>query len=264
MSFSLRASNPLLSQRSSVSQPYVSPQMLPQSAARQNMPLFSLSGTEDVCNNNSNNIPIKKVGTDPTRYKTTMCRNWEAGTCTFKGCTFAHGVEELRAPTRGDHYRSPNLDPRRSSPGQTPPLYATAVVGSSGSPKIEQLLEMLYTEVVRERDLVTVHVEANRTLETLLKKEQMLHDEAKSQLEAARLKVNELTRVILQTSEEISTFLDSCTLDEKQRSRIAALSNKMTEVIPEHDCNRDTADEEKNRVRELLKALQHCQKPTDA
>ena len=34
---------------------------------------------------------------DPSKYKTAMCRNWEAtGVCAFRGCTFAHGKAELR------------------------------------------------------------------------------------------------------------------------------------------------------------------------
>ena len=49
--------------------------------------------------NNMNNV--KRRGTDPTKFKTTICRNWEqTGTCTFRGCTFAHGVDDLRAPHR--------------------------------------------------------------------------------------------------------------------------------------------------------------------
>ncbi|ORC90696.1 zinc finger-domain protein [Trypanosoma theileri] len=279
MSFSVRAGNSPISQRSPASQPYMSPQMLPQSMTRYGMPPFSLTGSDEVYNNHSNNnnnntnnnvstssssLPVKKSGTDPTRYKTTMCRNWETGSCTFRGCTFAHGVEELRAPTRIDHYRNSNMEHRQIAPGKTSPLYSTGALGTPSSPRIEQLLKMLYAEIRRERDLVAVHVEANRTLESLLKKEQVLHEQAKVQLESAKQKLQELTCVVLQTSEELNTFLNSCSISEAQRSRITLLASKLTEVIPQRDGTSDKAEGEENRVKELLKALQECQSSENA
>ncbi|KAH9579734.1 hypothetical protein LSM04_000479 [Trypanosoma melophagium] len=275
MSFSVRASNSPISQKSPASQPYMSPQMLPQSTTRYGMPPFSLPGSDEVYNNNNNsgnnnvgtsssNLTMKKPGTDPTRYKTTMCRNWETGSCTFRGCTFAHGVEELRAPTRIDHYRSSNMEHRQTSTETTSPQYFTGTLGTPNLPRIEQLLKMLYAEVRRERDLVAVHVEANRTLESLLKKEQVLHEQAKVQLESAKQKLKELTRVVLQTSEELNTFLNSCSISETQRSRIALLANKLTEVIPQRDGTNDKAEGEENRIKELLKALQECRGSEDA
>ncbi|RNF06528.1 zinc finger-domain protein [Trypanosoma conorhini] len=264
MSFSVRAGNSPSSQRSSASQAYVSPKMLPQAVVRLNVPSFSLPTTEDSLNNGSLSFSTKKLGTNPTRYKTTMCRNWEAGNCNFKGCTFAHGVEELRAPMRVDRYGSPNPHSHAPTQGKTPPQYSSALSGPLASPRIEQLLEMLYAEVIRDRDLVTVHVEANRTLESLLKKEQALHEETRAQLEAERAKANELTRVVLQTSEALSLFLDSCTVNEKQRGRIAVLLDKLAVVVPEGDDARDKQEGEENRVEELLRALQQCQKSVDA
>ncbi|PBJ80981.1 zinc finger-domain protein [Trypanosoma cruzi] len=264
MSFSVRAGNSPMSQRSSASQAHVSPKMISQSALRPIAPSFSLQASEDTLNNGNIGISTRKMGTNPTRYKTTMCRNWEAGTCNFKGCTFAHGVDELRAPVRVDHYGGHNSHPHVSSQGKTPPQYSTAMGGPLGSPRIEQLLEMLYAEVIRERDLVAVHVEANRTLESLLKKEQTLHEETKAQLDTERSRVNELARVVLETSEEINTLLESCRINERQRSRVAMLLNKMAFVVPECDGTRDKEEREGNRVVELLKALQQCQKPADA
>ncbi|ESL07235.1 zinc finger-domain protein [Trypanosoma rangeli SC58] len=263
MSFSVRALNSPSSQRSSASQAHVSPKMLPQTVMRLNVPSFSLSAAEDTLNNGNLSFITKKVGTNPTRYKTVICRNWEAGSCNFKGCTFAHGVEELRAPMRVDCYGNSNLHPHATAQGKTPPQYSTALPGSLGSPRIEQLLEMLYAEVIRDRDLVTVHVEANRTLESLLRKEQTLHDETRAQLEAERTKANELMRVVLQTSEELKMFLDSRTATEKQRDRIAVLLNKLVFIVPQCDDARNKEKEE-NKVEELLRALQQCQKSADA
>lgn len=45
----------------------------------------------------------KRPATDPSKYKTTICRNWSSrGACTFRGCTFAHGIDDLRLPIRSN------------------------------------------------------------------------------------------------------------------------------------------------------------------
>lgn len=198
-----------------------------------------------------------------SRYKTIMCRNWETGTCNFKECTFAHGVEELRAPTRVDNHRNLSTHSYAHMWDKTTHRRSTILPGSLGSFRIENLLEMLYAEVVRERDLVAVHVEANHTLETLLRREQALHEETKARLEAERAKVNRLMCVVLETSEEIKKFFNSAGISEAQRGRMELLTNKMTEVFSESHGTVNRTDGEEKRIKELLMTLQQCQKPFD-
>jgi hypothetical protein len=89
---------------------------------------------------------------DPVKFKTDLCRNWEqTGTCNFKGCTFAHGHEELR----------PVLRPHGGAPQ---PISAQAYV--------EHLSRMLIAEVSREVQIQMDHQEANRKLEQDLREEQ--------------------------------------------------------------------------------------------
>lgn len=60
-------------------------------------------------------------------------------------------------------------------------------VGAGTGYTIEQLLEMLSCEVARERHLVGVHVEANRTLEAMLRREQQQRQEAVSYVDYSNL-----------------------------------------------------------------------------
>ena len=209
MSFSVKAggspSQMAAQPASAAGQVYVSPSLLPQSAFR-NPPSFSLSDRGEEAPSNTS----KRVGTDPTKYKTTMCRNWEQnGSCSFRGCTFAHGVDELRPPTR--HNTSPPLPPQ-----QSPPLYASSNVvppnQSSVSPpgtyKIEQLLEMLMGEVNRERDLVSVLNEANKNLEGLLRKEQAVTLDAKQRVEALQKEATDLSRKVGERNSMILKLLE--------------------------------------------------------
>lgn len=229
MSFSVKAVESPSPQLSPYMQPYVSPQMLPQ--AGQRVPTMSLS---------DDHLPAKRVGTDPTKYKTTICRNWEqTGMCTFRGCTFAHGVEELRAPTRMDAGSTPHLHSQYVSPGNTPPLMGTssaaavnhfvssavaaAAAGGNGNggaqaagpPKLEGLLELLHGEVLRERELVAVHMEANRTLESILRREQALHTETRARLDETRGEYAALVELVAQQNAVLQTLM-------QQRNAIAS------------------------------------------
>nr|CCC91182.1 putative zinc finger-domain protein [Trypanosoma congolense IL3000] len=243
---------------SPVSRSYNSPQMLLQSPQSHTALPFSLSGADESL---STNTSSRKGGTDPTRYKTTICRNWEMGTCTFKGCAFAHGEEELRLPARAGSYKSPLMGGgHRPSPGKTPPLYpARASTPPAGTYQIEQLLKMLYVEVTQERKLVAVHTEANRSLEALLKNEQARCGDAHLKLELAKANVERLRRIIHEASAGLHALLESHDAIEEQRRRLAAITQKMISTCSTVDTAADARDGEETRVIELLSVLQCCQ-----
>lgn len=198
----------------------------------------------------------KRTGTDPTKYKTTICRNWEqAGTCVFRGCTFAHGVDDLRPPMRSN--TSPVLT-HQPSPGATPPLYpqgfggssshhnmalppSSSASGSATLPRAEQLMELLLAEIHRERDLVSVHTEANKTLESMLRKEQQQHAETAARAEGLANQAIELTRQVSERNAEILRLLEVCgsSLTGEQRRRAESLAswNFGTEGHSEHTNN---------------------------
>ncbi|EPY33318.1 zinc finger-domain protein [Strigomonas culicis] len=212
MSFSVKGSDSPV-QHSPMVHPYVSPQMLPQSTQQRSVPSFSL---------NDDHQASKRIGTDPTKYKTTICRNWEqTGTCTFRGCTFAHGVEELRAPTRTEHV-SPLLHSAMSTPSMA------AHNPSATNPNLEQLLEMLYAEVTRVRDVATVHIEANRALEAKLRQEQAQHELTRSQLEDKKQQCAILISLI---AERNKTLKNSLTSDSEKNRKLDIFLQKCERQI---------------------------------
>lgn len=266
MSFSVKGGSFSSSHPSPGLHPYVSPSLLPQTHGQQAPPSFSLGDEQYV------GVP-KRVGVDPTKYKTTICRNWEqTGTCNFRGCTFAHGVEELRAPVRPDGH-TPILRPQHISPGGTPPLRAAQPPPpppSTGHHTLEQLLDMLYKEVLHQRELVTVHVEANTTLEGMLRREQAHHQEARRQLEERSQQCDLLARELLarnqqlrkaaDTSPEIKGLLDQW---ETQLASFADIEVKKEDLLftttatSSTDDGEDAGKEYENaRIEELLRALQ--------
>ena len=137
----------------------------------------------------------KRIGTDPSKFKTTICRNWEqTGICSFRGCTFAHGVDDLRPPMR---VSTQSLQPLgtpttgKKSPSTSPTLQASAAHngGHTAPTRLDKLIEMLSLEVSKDKDLVLVHQEAYRTLEAMLRREHTLYDDAHNKLEGTKLKV---------------------------------------------------------------------------
>ncbi|TPP43174.1 Zinc finger C-x8-C-x5-C-x3-H type (and similar) family protein [Leishmania donovani] len=233
MTFSVKGGSYSSSHPSPAMHPYVSPSLLPQSHGQQAPPSFSLGDEQYV------GVP-KRVGVDPTKYKTTICRNWEqTGTCTFRGCTFAHGVEELRAPFRPD--------------GHTP-----------------QLLDMLYKEVLHQRELVTVHVEANTTLEGMLRREQAQHDLSKKQLEEKTQQCELLARELFARNQQLRKAADSSPeikgLLDQWETQLASFSEadaKKDDVFYTATATSSTDDGgdsgkeyESARIEELLRALQ--------
>ena len=137
----------------------------------------------------------KRIGTDPSKFKTTICRNWEqTGICSFRGCTFAHGVDDLRPPMRATQppqtVGTPNNGSKKS-PSTSPTLQASAAHngGNAAPTRLDKLIEMLSLEVSKDKDLVLVHQEAYRTLEAMLRREHTLYDDAHNKLEGTKLKV---------------------------------------------------------------------------
>lgn len=138
----------------------------------------------------------KRIGTDPSKFKTTICRNWEqTGICSFRGCTFAHGVDDLRPPMRPapstQNLGATNATGAKKSPSTSPNLQASAAHngGSTTTTRLDRLIEMLAHEVAKDKDLVLVHQEAYRTLEAMLRREHTLYDDAYNKLEGTKLKV---------------------------------------------------------------------------
>lgn len=262
MSFSVKAGTYSSSHPSPGIHPYVSPSLLPQSHGQQAPPSFSLGDEQYV------GVP-KRVGTDPTKYKTSICRNWEqTGTCTFRGCTFAHGVEELRAPVRPDTH-TPILRPQHISPGSTPPLLASqSPYTGPGQYSVEQLLDMLYREMIHQRELVAVHVEANGTLEGMLHREQTQHNETKQLLNEKMLRCNQLAkelvgrnqklREVSESSPAVKALLDDWDI---QLSCASFTNNSREDALPttapsSSDGENDNGKEyENDRIEELLRAL---------
>ena len=109
---------------------------------------------------------------DPTKFKTDLCRNWEqTGSCSFKGCTFAHGQEELRPVQR----------PQGSIPQ---PLSPQAYV--------EHLSKLLLSEVSRESHIYSDHQESNRKLEQQLREEQSKRQQLLKELNTAEQEYRKL------------------------------------------------------------------------
>jgi len=136
----------------------------------------------------------KRIGTDPSKFKTTICRNWEqTGICSFRGCTFAHGVDDLRPPMRVTQPPQSVGTPTngKKSPSTSPTLQASAAHngGNAVPTRLDKLIEMLSLEVSKDKDLVLVHQEAYRTLEAMLRREHTLYDDAHNKLEGTKLKV---------------------------------------------------------------------------
>ncbi|KAG5472963.1 hypothetical protein LSCM4_02289 [Leishmania orientalis] len=266
MTFSVKGGSYSSSHPSPAMHPYISPSLLPQSHGQQAPPSFSLGDEQYV------GVP-KRVGVDPTKYKTTICRNWEqTGTCSFRGCTFAHGVEELRAPVRPDGH-TPVLRPQHISPGNTPPLRASQpppAPTSSGHYTLEQLLDMLYKEVLHQRELVTVHIEANTTLEAMLRREQVQHDASKKQLEEKTQQCELLARELFARNQQLRKAADSSPeikgLLDQWETQLASFSDadaKKDDVFYAAtatsltDEGGDSGKEYENaRIEELLRALQ--------
>ena len=126
-------------------------------------------------------------GRPNSKYKTELCRNWEnTGCCTYRGCTFAHGHEELRMS-----HQTPPLGPQPSSAG-----------GKPGHLHLERLYEMLGGEIRHERDVLCQQQEVNRALEQTLQAEQQRRREQIGNIEDLEAQVAILTNAIIEEGGE--------------------------------------------------------------
>lgn len=132
------------------------------------------------------------------KFKTEMCRNWELmGQCTYRGCTYAHGPEDLRQPISYDAFGRIAPSTVNRYPGQQAPMYQgdgqssnnnTPMGGarqsslsrtapqpiSASAPAVasEQIIDMILVEVRHERDDLLQQVNASKQLEADLRREQ--------------------------------------------------------------------------------------------
>lgn len=188
-------------------------------------PPFSLSATNgndlvDMLGSAPGNAGLhaKRIGTDPAKFKTTICRNWEqTGMCSFRGCTFAHGVDDLRPPMRANNCQqqlasergvSPVLGPKLS-PNTSPSMHASAVhnSGQTSTTKLDTLIEQLVVEVSKDKDLSLVHQEASRTLEAMIRREQSLRQGSNQQLEIQARRLQSLLRKLNDKDRSLSAAL---------------------------------------------------------
>jgi len=136
----------------------------------------------------------KSPTTDPAKFKTAICRNWEQqGTCAFKNCAFAHGPDELRGASR-------------TSPSVPAPSAIGAATNSGHLSQCELILELITTEVHRERENYLLQQDANKTLEVLLRKEQQVKQEDAKVVERLEKQVQTLLERIAARDAEIMTL----------------------------------------------------------
>lgn len=129
---------------------------------------------------------------------------------------------------------------------------------------------MLYKEVLHQRELVTVHVEANTTLESMLRREQTNHAEARRQLDERTQQCVLLARELLarnqqlrrasDTSPEIKDLLDQWETQLASFTDVEVKKEDLlftTTVTSSTDDGEDPGKEYENaRIEELLRALQ--------
>lgn len=135
--------------------------------------------------------------------------------CSFRGCTFAHGVDDLRPPMRtqngtlpipADKGISPTLGPVKVSPNTSPSINASAVHNSGHTviTKLDTLLEQLVVEVNKDKDLSLVHQEASRTLEAMIRREQALRLNSSQQLDQQSQRLEGLLRALAAKDKALS------------------------------------------------------------
>eukprot|EP00796_Vickermania_ingenoplastis_P005498 gene5498-3969_t len=195
MSYSVRAGDTPSSHRStpSASGYSVSPRMMPlPPPANQLTTYFTAADLNSL---------YKRQGTDPAKYKTTICRNWSSrGTCTFRGCTFAHGIEELRVS-----HRTPIVHLSGSQRALTHPGAGRGNSPPSGRTlSWEQLVSLLLTNVKLRRETINSQNEVTHSLETALADKEKECSELQATVEALRGQWIELYERILPRNELLS------------------------------------------------------------
>lgn len=145
---------------------------------------------------------------------------------------------------------------------------------SNGPTKLETLLEMLHSEVLRERDLVAVHIEANRALETMLRREQSQHEETKALLEKKMQQQAVLLGKIASQNQLLESMANSALASEVDSGQIHQFLQKTAahltmdlhhpDIIPMVNDSANSAESasqsdsmhEDERIQQLLRALQ--------
>lgn len=171
----------------------------------------------------NNNLSPNSINCNPppeqAKYKTTICRNWESsgGACMFRGCTFAHGVDDLRAPgsavsmasspgsngngatpvtmVAGDmHNNNSRVSPTTTAPSNSSRNNSFnsshTVVVHDATAALHQhsigLMDALAGDVARMRALHQLQLDAGRTLDVMLAKEQASYRETLESIRQAR------------------------------------------------------------------------------
>eukprot|EP00758_Cryptobia_borreli_P001146 Tbor_TRINITY_DN1978_c0_g2::TRINITY_DN1978_c0_g2_i2::g.3459::m.3459 len=200
---------------------------------------------------NSGNMQQKRMGTDPSKFKTTICRNWEqTGMCGFRGCTFAHGVDDLRPPMRnsvigtssGGPGHSPLLLGANRSPGGNSNTSAAHNAGAQSCTRLDQLIEQFVGEISKEKDLMLVHQEAFRTLKAMMRREQSLGLEAASKVASSQRKIDKLVRKL----RDKDKVLLEMTMREDIPSNLKARAEEL------HASTEDTVNELMSKISECI------------
>eukprot|EP00759_Apiculatamorpha_spiralis_P008540 PhF_6_TR1548/c0_g1_i1/m.2820 len=255
--------------------PYVSPMLKPANVSPPSQPSnawattttttttpppFSMPTT--VEKTNAATSGDKNKGTDPNKYKTAICRNWEQqGTCTFRGCTFAHGRDELRLPRAGGvpspvlsatsaatttgAPKTPSQDGGGSSGGGTSPAIPPIAMPPStvNTSKIDQLIHELAIEIRKERENVQVTQDANRTLEMVLRREQNDRLEREKEREHLAERVQQLESTVEQLQAALALHAATRGVDGTLNSK-----GNGTPASPQHN--------DMSQLRNLLSSLQ--------
>ena len=206
----------------------------------------------------------RTIGTDPAKYKTAICRNWEIdGVCNFRGCTFAHGKEELRLPRISEEIRSKRIDAMLNKEpmglalndphsSQTTNDSSRGKAESANSvSRVDQTLQDLSDAIRRERESHALQCEENQALEILLRREEVYRlQRSQDQKEISDLqeRVQHLENIIVKShlkQESVSFSM----LNEQSHMRLENRTNNSIKTN-EHIPNIIDSKELKKEIRE--------------
>mmetsp|Transcript_34141 Transcript_34141/g.53384 ORF Transcript_34141/g.53384 Transcript_34141/m.53384 type:complete len:262 (-) Transcript_34141:239-1024(-) len=166
-------------------------------------------------------------GTDPAKYKTSICRNWETtGVCTFRGCTFAHGKEELRPSKFAQkneqhitavmaHACAPIEDDCKTQPGRTP-----LPTRDRNPSSVDTALQTLCEAIRQERAAYETTPSQQYELEILLRREQMSkiqREKDQHEITALHERIQHLEKIIIQLHIEKSSAQSK---EEKKEEKV--------------------------------------------
>ncbi|KNH07942.1 zinc finger-domain protein [Perkinsela sp. CCAP 1560/4] len=210
-------------------------------------------------------------GTDLTKYKTAICRNWETtGTCSFRGCTFAHGREELRPlrpPGLGEHPPAPRLTEHKPSKLEAPFPYNHSFLPKERKEQawshVDQALHELYDAIRKERANYSEQTQGNYALGIMLRREQMYKvQREKDQQDIVDLqeRVQHLERIIVQLHIEHSNFeigaeKNNLTKKEENSIKLPPLSHEALLGSADTSTLRTTSVDGQNQSLMLLSLL---------